>query len=476
MATFKAGSDAGRTAEHGRRRRPLRAAAAAMFAVSALAVLGMSPASAQAHGTAAPCQIHTLPSFIDQGQFSMAASVADIVEVGCEPGFAGYTLEVSSPELYSLCEDHLSWSSAYPYAPVSGPSITTTLDSEGNATVALWGGPLCASGDAMIAAVVPEALSTMAETPFQVTAPQEQPEGVTALPSSQVEDTPHGSVATIVEVSFPPTDAGHTVGIRSPELANRCQGAPHLVWVGPDGTVLSGTVAQGIGVPLDDNGNAFVVVLGAQECEPGPSLIEAFLTEAPFMLHSTIFTGKPPQELWIAPPTATIDSPTDDKTYEVGKVVKTKFSCSEGTNGPGLESCTDSNGAAGGSGRLATTATGIYTYKVTAKSKDGLTGTAQITYAVRPNGAKVYEYCGSAIGCGDAFVVKGTTWELPAYGEAGTIETVKVGKVKYTDFRESGNGCLYTSVKTSTGYSSAAAPGTFECSNLPVETWYAFEL
>ncbi len=84
----------------------------------------------------------------------------------------------------------------------------------------------------------------------------------------------------------------------------------------------------------------------------------------------------------VGPPTAAIASPANNETYNVGATVPTSFSCTEATNGPGTQSCGDSNGATGATGSLNTRTPGTFTYTVTATSADGQTGAASISYTV----------------------------------------------------------------------------------------------
>lgn len=83
-----------------------------------------------------------------------------------------------------------------------------------------------------------------------------------------------------------------------------------------------------------------------------------------------------------APPKAHVESPSSGGVYTLNQVVMTTFSCAEGAFGPGLESCTDSGGATGGTGDLNTSELGEHTYGVTARSIDGLKGHDSIHYEV----------------------------------------------------------------------------------------------
>jgi hypothetical protein len=277
-----------------------------LFLALAIGVIAaFSPSAAQArtahltHSSAGEpaspsCIIQTLPpSFVDQGEFGTSSSVADVVRVSCEPVLAGQSVKLSSQQLFNRCKGGLSWSAPFPYAPVPGPSFSVKLDGDGNATAVLWGGPSCAPGESLVSAHLEAPPYATFTTDFMILPPAPSKPGVTAMPSSEVEDSVFSSVATIVEVEFPPVYAERRVNISAEQLFARCMIPPSLVWVGADDEVLaSGT--EDVETTLDNDGNAFVVVLGGGSCASGDSLIEASLTEAPFTTYTTEFPIEPP--------------------------------------------------------------------------------------------------------------------------------------------------------------------------------------
>lgn len=232
--------------------------------------------------------MHSLPSFVESGEFATASSAADIVQVECDPVFAHQTVTLTADELNSRCIGGISWSTPFPYSPVPGPSYTVLLDDDGNATAAIWAGPLCAAGTSLISAHLNTAPFTTATTTFTLLPPQDTPPGVYALPSSEVEDSTTSSVATVIYVEFPSVFAEQLVRIRSGELFSRCLFVPKLLWVGADRFVTA--AGDNATVQLDNNGNAFVFALGGVSCAPGTSLIEASQLSPPYTTYTTYFT------------------------------------------------------------------------------------------------------------------------------------------------------------------------------------------
>jgi hypothetical protein len=279
----------------------------------------MLTGSAWADGGAAPpaptagqCTINTLPSFVAQGEYGTTASVADVIEIGCNPSEYGTGSEVvvEDPQLYSRCSESITWyvppgpnGNFPPFLTTGGRGVRLVLDADGNATVALIAGPKCQAGETLITAhEVDEPFESFA-TGFTVLPPNETPEGVSALPASQIENAETSTAVTIVEAEFPGASEDK-LRLGSEELNARCRGVFEIegeekpisprytvpggaVWVHEDGEITEGSEVTGL--QLDDDGNAFALAIGNASCYPGSSLIEADLESKPFTTATTGF-------------------------------------------------------------------------------------------------------------------------------------------------------------------------------------------
>jgi len=283
-----------------------------VLVISSFLLAGTALASrAATKGRAGPmidpstCIVRSLPSFVAQGEFGRASSVADIIEVECESVYAEHFVKVSSQELFNACDGKLSWFSlGQKGGLVKGSSISKVpLDDDGNATIVVWGGPSCASiTESLISAHLEAAPYETFTANFSVLGPKPTPVGVKALPPTQVEGDTFSNVSTIIEVEFPTVDAEKIVHINGEQLFARCLIFPHLVWVGPDeGETIAGEkglleAAETVKVKLDNDGNAFVVAIGLYSCASGVSEIEASLEVAPYTTYKSDFTIKAPEE------------------------------------------------------------------------------------------------------------------------------------------------------------------------------------
>jgi hypothetical protein len=219
------------------------------------------------------------------GEFGTESSFATIIDVSCEPIFSQSTVTIDASELSNGCHNTLSGSQPpNPPGNVGQRQYTVTLDNDGNAILALWGGPSCAPTRYHILASLNATPFTTIVTTLNLLPPGNTKSGVTATPSSQVEDNVTSSVATVIRVEFPSVQAEKWVFVKSDELQTRCHGG--ITWWGPLEQPF-GTGAETT-VQLDNNGNAFVVAFGGPSCASGTSTITAELTTVPF----TTFLGK----------------------------------------------------------------------------------------------------------------------------------------------------------------------------------------
>ncbi len=257
------------------------------------------------------CVVHSLPSFVAQGEGVTAATVADVIEVNCNPTIYGTKskIKLTASQLYTRCDGDVTWyvpnNAPEPplilgaavegggYEKVAGRGVVVRLDPDGNATVALIAGPNCSAGESLVSAHMEEEPYESFTTSFSVLPPDTTTPGVYALPANQVEDSYSSAAATIIEAEFA-GGSEKTVHIASEELFDRCRIEPHLHWIQMSREEAS-DVSEVNGVELDNDGNAFVLAIGDSSCAPGPSLIEADLESKPFTQFSTDFTIEAPR-------------------------------------------------------------------------------------------------------------------------------------------------------------------------------------
>jgi len=262
--------------------------------------------TAMAHGApaaieAGQCTVKSLPSFVAQGEFETTATVADVIEIGCDPTEYGTGSEVTviDSQLYSRCND-MSWYVPNPYGVTyDSNKVSLKLDADGNATVALIAGPQCQAGETLVTVHETNEPFESFSTSFSVLPPNDTEEGVFAMPSSQIEDAESSAVATIVEAEFPGKSESK-VRFGSEELYARCRNYPHLHWITEDyreytGDSLEWNGGEIDGLELDNNGNVFTLAIGDSSCYPGTSMIEADLETKPFTTLTTGFTIESPK-------------------------------------------------------------------------------------------------------------------------------------------------------------------------------------
>jgi hypothetical protein len=264
--------------------------------------------------------IHSLPSFIAQGEFATSMTVADVIEVECNPYVysSGAAITITAQQLSSRCQE-VTW-----YVPNepggndapdagfvvrSGASVTLHLDVDGNATVALIAGPHCMPGESLVTLDEDESPYETFTTSFKVLPTEATPQGLFATPSAQVEDASSSAVATVVQAEFARAPEAK-VRLGAEQLYSRCQRGPHLIWVRENRELVFGPELVGShAVELDNDGNGFALAIGSESCAEGLSLIEGDLEQSPFTTLTTEFTVLPPQ-------------PTEEPSFSIVKSQK----------------------------------------------------------------------------------------------------------------------------------------------------------
>jgi hypothetical protein len=265
------------------------------------------------------CVVKTEPgAFMDQGESVLggpnnASSVADIIEVECLEEYAGSKVKVADQELWERCKnaagEHLvSWT-VPPATPAEFADTSAeaegTLDNDGNVTFVVWG-TNCAKGETLVTADLEAGKHPTVFTTFEVTPPKVTPEGVYVYPAVEapkeagegatMDNDINSSNAAIVEVEFSPEFAEEFVNINDRQLFAKCKLGNKLVWVGPDEEELTTGPEAGVEkVQLDDDGNAFVVLIGGESCQAGATLVEASLEVAPYTTVHTNLNVLPPE-------------------------------------------------------------------------------------------------------------------------------------------------------------------------------------
>jgi hypothetical protein len=179
---------------------------------------------------------------------------------------------------------------------------------------------------------------------------------------------------------------------------------------------------------------------------------------------STDTTGAPLIKIsWtVPPPTVTITTPANGATYGQGQTVNASYSCQDGVDGPGIASCT---GPVANGSPIDTSTPGSHSFTVTAKSLDGQTGSASVTYMVAapPTVTSVSPTTGPAAG-GTSVTITGTNFTA--------VTAVKFGSANATSFKvnsessitavsPAGTGTVDVTVTTPGGTSATSAADQF---------------
>ncbi|MBV8941998.1 MAG: hypothetical protein JO240_09720 [Solirubrobacterales bacterium] len=103
---------------------------------------------------------------------SVTSSAATIVYAEFPSYHAEQTITIRSDELNSRCAEAVAWVGSDGVVLGDGPSVTTTLDNNGNAWVVALAGPSCAAGKSQLEASLTSAPFTSYVTSFNILSPR----------------------------------------------------------------------------------------------------------------------------------------------------------------------------------------------------------------------------------------------------------------------------------------------------------------
>lgn len=280
------------------------------------------------------CKVTANPGdVIDIGELAHASSIATILEVECEARFSEKMVRIASNELWSKCDKKLKWIVASPalHEPSAGENegkeIEAELDDDGNATVALIGGPSCAAeGGALVTVDLGAGTRPTTSTEVIIESPRTTPEGLSLYPDyggkigpGAIESATDSSLVGLAVIEFPPGYAEEEVSVTDRQLFEKCDLPPKIRWFNEGAE----KIAEGVEATtrLDDDGNAFVVFEAGESCKAGHTLFEASLEEPPFTTLTADFKVLPPQSTFEREPTE-VEEETGPKEKEKTKEEK----------------------------------------------------------------------------------------------------------------------------------------------------------
>ena len=228
-------------------------------------------------------------TLVETGQ----AEVHAVIEVRASPSYAGVVVNLESLQLQKACGGRIT----FQYLPDGNTEsagadnqINVTLDSDGNATVAV-SGTYCVPGHSVVKAKLMTHPSHVAKTTLTFGPPAVTTPGLTVSPSGEVETGEDAAVYAVFTFETNSASAGQKVAISSAELESSCR-----AWVWDPGN--GGSTNRGSGVSnyapsttLDSDGNAVFVFAGVY-CTSGTSTVTAV---AGSTSHTTAFSIVVPQ-------------------------------------------------------------------------------------------------------------------------------------------------------------------------------------